>query len=361
MLAELVVILVMLITVAFVYLKGTVIKTFVLLINAFVASVVAFAYFETLGRLVIGYGFPSELAFATVLALIFVLALVILNVVSGKLVLTDIYFGDLYDRIIRSLIAAFAGFVIAGVILTVAAMTPIGTKWPYERFNAQNKNVHPTKPDKTLILNADGFITNFTSWLSRGSMSGKKSLAVFHPDLLNEIYLNRIGQDKDNLAITGAQAIQVQAAWIPETELVSASDNQPISRIPGTKAVIVRAGIKNGAIKDGGALTKTWQVTFTMSQLRLLCKDRNSADSLAGKSKLAYPKGYIRDANTVEQKNLTDKISLSGSDFSTGTKWLDLLFHIPVDTVPVMLQFKQNSADKVRLVSSDKIPSPLQP
>ena len=66
MLAELVVILVILITVAFIYLKGTVIKAFLLLINTFVASTVAFAYFETLGRLIIGYGFLSELAFAVV-------------------------------------------------------------------------------------------------------------------------------------------------------------------------------------------------------------------------------------------------------------------------------------------------------
>ena len=357
MLAELVVILVMLITVAFVYLKGTVIKTSVLLINAFVASVVAFAYFETLGRLAIGYGFPSELAFAVSLALIFILALVILNVASGKLVPTDIYFGDFYDRLIRSFIAAFAGFVIAGVVLTAAAMAPIGAKWPYERFNAENKIARPAEPDKTLILNADDFITNFASWLSRGSLSGKKSLAVFHPDLLNEIYLNRIGQDKDNLAITGAEAIQVQAAWIPETELVSASDNQPIRESPGTKAVIVRAGIKSGAVKDGGALTKDWQITFTMSQMRLSCKDRNSADNLAGKGELVYPKGYIRDANTVEQKNLTDKIILSKTDFLTAAKRLDLLFYIPVDTVPVLLEFKQNSADGVKL--GNKIPPPL--
>jgi hypothetical protein len=364
MLAELVVILIMLITVAFVYLKGTVIKTSVLLINAFVASTVAFAYFETLGRLAIGYGLPSELAFAVVLALIFMLALVILSVVSNKLLPTDIYFGDFHDKIIRSFIAAVTGFVIAGVILTAAAMMPIGAKWPYERFNAENKIASLTKPDKSLILNADGFITSFTSWLSRGSMSGKKSFAVFHPDLLNEIYLNRIGLGNDNLAVTGTQAIQVQAAWIPETELlVSASDNnQPISGTPGTKAVVVRAGIKSGAIKDGGALTKEYKITFTMSQLRLLCKDRNSADSFAGKGKLAYPKGFIKDANTVEQKNLTDKISLSAADFSTGTKWFDLLFYIPVDTVPVLLEFKLNAVASVgRLLSGENIPPPLKP
>ena len=109
--------------------------------------------------------------------------------------------------------------------------------------------------------------------------------------------------------------------------------------------------------KGGRSTTKEWQITFTMSQIRLLCKDSNSADNLAGKGKLVYPKGYIRDANTVDQKNLTDKIILSKTDFLTAAKRLDLLFYIPVDTVPVMLEFKQNSADGVKL--GNKIPPPL--
>jgi hypothetical protein len=360
MLAELTIILVILITVALNYLKGTTIKAFVFLINVFVSSLVAFAYFETLGRLAIGYGLPSELSFALALTVSFVLSLVILNVGSSKLVSTDIYFGDFYDKIIRSCIAALAGFVIGGVVLTIIAMTPIDAKWPYERFNAE-KIDRLGKPDKTLILNADGFITNFVSWLSQGSMSGKKSLAVFHPELLNEIYLNRIGQDKFNPTVTGAEAIQVQTAWIPANTLISASDNQPISGDPGTKAVIVRTGIKSGKIKEGGTLTEDSQVTFTMAQFRLSCKDRNSADNLFGKGRLAYPKGYLTDANTVEQQSLAEKTTLvGGTSFSKGIKWFDLLFYIPVDTVPVLLEFKQNAVVSVpKLISGDKIPPPL--
>ncbi len=334
MLAELAVILVILVTVTFIYLKGTVIKAFLLLINTFVAATVAFAYFETLGRLIIGYGLVVEWAFAAVLILIFALVLAILNAVGGKLVPADIYFGDFSDRVIRCLIAAFAGLAIAGVILTAVAMMPIGTKWPYERFSATVSN--PTEPEKTLILSADGFITSVSSWLSRGSMSGQKSLAVFHPDLLNEIYLNRIGCDKDNSAVAGESAISVETAWAAQTELVSASDNQPIRGGSQTKAVIVKAATEGK--------------TFTMSQVRLVCKGSDSADNWKGSGQVVWPVGYITRENVVDRKNLSEKVTL---------RQLDFVFYIPTDTVPVMLQFKQNAVASVgRLVSGDKTPPP---
>jgi hypothetical protein len=336
MLAELAVILVILATVGFIYLKGTVIKAFLLLINAFVAATVAFAYFETLGRLIIGYGIMVEWALGAVLILIFAIALAILNAVGGKLVPADIYFGDFADRIIRSLITVFTGLVIAGVILTAVAIMPIGTKWPYERFSPTLGR--STEPDKQLILNADGFITSFTSWLSRGSMSSKKSLAAFHPDFLNEIYLNRIGCDKDNLSVAGAYAISVETASAPQTELVSASDNQPMKEGSRAKAVIVKANTEG---------------TFTMSQVRLICKASDSADDFRGSGKVVWPVGYITRENIVERKNLSEKVTL---------RQLDFVFYIPTDTVPVMLQFKQNAVAPVgKLESGQTTPPPQTP
>lgn len=318
--AELAVIAIILATIAFIYLKGSVIRAFLLLINALIAATVAFAYFETLGRLIIGYEMLVKWALAASLILIFAIVLAILDAIGSKLMPTDLYFGDFADRIIRSLLAVFPGIIIAGVILTAVAMMPIGTKWPYERFTAAVRN--PTEPDKTLILNADGFITTFSSWLSRGSMSGKKSLAVFHPDFLNEIHLNRIGTDKNNLAIAEESTISVEAARSPQTELVSASDNQPISEGSRAKAVIIRAR------RDG---------TFSMSQVRLICKKSDSGGNLTGSGEVVWPIGHITRGNVVIRKSLSEKI------ISDPAIPLDFVFYIPADTVPVMLQYKLNS------------------
>ena len=359
MLGELIVILVIVATVAYIYLTGSAIKSFLLLVNGLISSTVALAFFETAGRMILRYG--GQWAFGGSFILIFVIVFALLNALTGKLAPENVYFGDYPDKAVRSFIAIFAGLVLAGVLLITITLMPVGTKLPYERFNPQNKNLRPDEPDKKLILNADGFVVSAASWFSRGSMSGKNSLAVFHPDFLNEIYLNRIGQDEGNLATMGAQAVQVKDAWIAPAELLSASDNQPLSPGPGKKVVIVRAGLNSRKIADGGIMTEYSSTAFTMVHIRLSCKNSDSADNLTGSGEMVYPVGFIRNGNIVECKNLNDEIKLSGSDFADGgIKWFDFVFYVPADTVPVMLQFKLNAVAQIgKLVSGDKIPASL--
>ncbi|PKL50887.1 MAG: hypothetical protein CVV39_00795 [Planctomycetes bacterium HGW-Planctomycetes-1] len=360
MLAELIVIVVILATVGFIYVKGSTIKSFTLLMNALIGSTAALSFFETAGRLILGYGYGGEWVFGGTFIVIFVLVFLLLNVLAEKLAPENVHFGDFPDIAVRSFISIFTGLVIAGAVLIAAALMPIGTKLPYGRFNPQNKNLRPTQPDKGLILNADGFTASLASWFSRGSISGKKSLAVFHPDFINEIHLNRIGINKNNTIITGNQAVEVKAAWLAPAELVSASDNQPLSPPSGKKIVIVRTGISNRNIKDGGAMPESGTMSFTTSQIRLSCKANESANDLTGSAELAFPIGFIRKGNVVEIQNLTNEINLTSKDFSGGKKWYDFVFYISADSVPVMIQFKLNSAAQIgKLVSGDKIPVSL--
>jgi hypothetical protein len=360
MLAELAVVVVILAMVIFVYLKGTLIKSFGILISALVASTVAMSFFETLAKLVIGYGFGGEWAPGAIFLLLFVLVFAILNAIGDQFTPADLYFGDFPDRAARALVGAFAGFVVAGVILLTAAMMPIGTKWPYERFNAEGGSVRPTDPDKSLLLNADGFVAGFTSWVSQGSMAGKKSMALFHPDFVNEIHLNRIGKDKNNLSIAGSDAISVKAAWDANSELISETNKQSLSAASGTRQVIVRAAIDGRLVKDGGALSEDGIVTFTLAQFRLMCKDKDSAGDLKGSGEIIYPVGILKKNNIVEEKKNVEDIIVGRSSFDGGAKTLDLVFNVPIDKTPTLLEFKQNAVAQItRLVSGENIPAPL--
>jgi hypothetical protein len=360
MLAELAVIVVTLAMVIFVYLKSTLIKSFVILISVLVASLAAMSYFETLAKLVIGYGFGGEWATGAIFLLVFVLVFAILNAIGDQFTPADLYFGDFPDRIARALVGVFAGFVVAGVVLLTASMMPIGTKWPYERFNAEGGSVRPAEPDKSLLLNADGFVAGFTSWVSKGSMAGKKSLALFHPDFVNEIHLNRIGKDKNNLSIAGADAISVKAAWDANSELISETDKQPLSAASGTRLVIVRAAIDGRVVKEGGALSEDGSVAFTLAQFRLMCKDKDSAGDLKGSGETIYPIGILKKNNIVEDKKIIEEIIVERSSFDSGAKTLDLVFNVPTGKTPVILEFKQNAVAQItRLVSGENIPAPL--
>jgi hypothetical protein len=120
--------------------------------------------------------------------------------------------------------------------------------------------------------------------------------------------------------------------------LVSASDNQPISEGSRTKAVIIKTAAEG---------------LFTMSQIRLVCKAGDSANNLQGSGQVVWPIGYISRDNVVDLKNLTEKIT---------TNRLDLVFYIPADAVPVMLQFKQNAVAQVgKLESGETTPPPQTP
>ncbi|MGD0784894.1 MAG: CvpA family protein [Sedimentisphaerales bacterium] len=360
MIAELIVIIVILATAVFAYLKGSVVKSSLLFINAIISSTIAFSFFETAGKIIIGYGYGGQWVLGGCFAAIFIFLIVLLNALTNKLAPAGIHFSELNDKIARSVIAVFAGLIIAGVILITAALLPLGTSWPYERFDPQNKKLRPAEPDKGLILRADGFTAALASWFSRGSLCSSKSFAVFHPNFLNEIFLNRIRQDENNWIIAGSEAVDVKDAWEPNstTKLVSATDSQPLGAIPGTKTVIVRTGLKGGSITRGGAMTEDNKLTFTLAQIRLLCKADRS--TLTGSSQVAYPVGFIRSENIVDCKSLIEEIRLKTSDFTGGVKWFDFVFQIPADTVPVLLEFKLNAAAEVgKLVSGSKIPSPL--
>jgi len=346
MIAELIVIVVIFTVMGYIFLKGTIVKSFVFFMNDLLAATVALSFFETAGRLVIGYGYGGQWIFAGVLVLIFALVFILLLAISDKLMPEDLHLGDMIDQVVRCVIAIPTGLVIAGVLIIAVNLSPLPEKWPYQRFAMDNKNTKPTEPDKTLFLNADGFVASFSSTLSSGSMSGKKSLATFHPDLLNELSLNRIVTEESNPIVAGTEAIAVSKAYEADPIL---AESEPIkkSRTAGTKTIIVQTDIRNTPVKDGGALyaIETGTVTLTMAQLRLICTD--SADNLSGRGQVVYPVGWLINETTPDLKTMTEEIKLTGSDFPNGVKTLKLIYNIPSDKVPVMLQFKINAVAEI--------------
>ncbi|GAI19931.1 unnamed protein product, partial [marine sediment metagenome] len=141
--------------------------------------------------------------------------------------------------------------------------------------------------------------------------------------------------------VTSSQAIEVpekKAAW-PAPEGLKDSSGRTIPPKTGHNLTIVRMGIKRNALKDAGK--------FTLSQLRLVCKQKSNADNLAGKGKSTYPIGYLKTADLLQIKQLKDQIKLERSDFKGTVRWLDFAFYVPNDFLPVLVEFKQNNIAKM--------------
>ncbi|HBG27322.1 MAG: hypothetical protein A2Y10_13230 [Planctomycetes bacterium GWF2_41_51] len=343
MIAELVVFAAIVVIMGYMYLKGSIVRSFIFFINAIIASTVAISFFETAGRMLIGYGYGGQWIFMAVFVLIFAIFFILLLAISDKLAPDELYFGDLPDRVVRCIICIPLGMVLAGVLLIAVNLSPLPGKWPYERFDLENKNARPSAPDKSLILNADGLVAGFASAISKGSMAGSKSLDVFHPQLLNEFSLNRVISEESNPIMAGTDAITVKKAYEADSVLASSIQNRPA----GSKLIVVETEIRNSSVKDGGALyaIETGTVTFTMGQVRLICKE--SPDTLTGTAEVIYPIGWLINETTLDPKAMTEEIKLTGADFPSGTKTLKFVFNIPSNTKPVMLQFKINAVDEI--------------
>ena len=337
--ANLLVVLVILGCAAYQYLKGTLVKSFAMVITTICASVVAFGYFEPLANVLVGRNILVPWAQPLSFVLLFVLAFAILQTIAGQLTRQPVDLGLLPERIGRVVCGIFLGLIISGLLLTALAMAPLPTEYPYQRFNKTRPDAE--KPKKALF-NADGLATGWFSIISSGSFSGKRSFATLHPAFLDQVFLNR-HKIKDEISIiTGAEAIEIpkkEAAW-PAPEGLRDSNGKPLSLKNGHNLTIVRVGINKKAIKDAGR--------FTLSQLRLVCKEKSRAKNpLAGKGRSIYPVGYLKTADQLQIKQLNDEITLDRDDFGKAVRWIDFAFYVPNGFTPVLVEFKQNNIAEV--------------
>ncbi|MBW8041201.1 MAG: hypothetical protein FVQ85_14525 [Planctomycetes bacterium] len=344
---------------AFQYLKGTLVKAFAMIIVTICASVVAFAYFEALAGLFIG-GRDSSLKFIPPhwiqplsFLLLFLFTFAALQTLAEYLTRQQVDLGLWPERIGRVVCGIFLGLILSSLLITTLAMAPIPNNYPYQRFEQRRPDAE--RPKKTMFNN-DALASGLFGTLSKGSLSGKRSFATVHPAFIDQLFLNR-HNIADNIPITTSdKAIAVprkNGAW-HAPEGIKDSDGNPISPKSGHLLMFVRIAMNKGAVADAG--------TFTMSQLRLICKRQSDAEKpLAGKGQNVYPIGYIMAPDTVQIKRLNDVIKVTRDDFAKESmeKWIDFAFHVPAGSLPVLLEFKQNCIAQVpQPVTAEQAPPP---
>lgn len=377
-LASLAVVLIILGCVAYQYFRGTFVGAFATIIIAICASVAAFGFFEVLANIFISRGADSRLlsllpwAQPLCFALLFIIVFGMLQ--TGVMFLTrqPIDLGFLPERIGRVVCGLFLGLILAGLLLTALEMAPLPIKYPYQRFGGKRHKV---------LLKANGFATGLFSIVSGGSFSGNRSFSTIHPDYLDQLYLNRLISGTSILT-SKSPAISVpskQAVWpAPESlneqisqlvlqlnrqgklkdELTDESISMPGPVSSNYQPTIVRVGIKRSALStkdeiNGGA--------FILPQLRLICKQQGYGEGpLAGAGINIYPIGHLKAADQIQ---VSTEIEIERNDFEEGAreKWIDFVFCVPRDYVPVLVEFKQNSIVEIRpsaIVTADKAPPP---
>lgn len=381
--ASLAVIIIVLGCAAYQYFKGTFIRAAATIIIAICAGMAAFGFYELLANVFISRGDTSRflpiVPWAQPLCFTLLFIIVFGALQTGIIFLTQngkIDLGFLPERIGRVVCGILLGLLISGYLLTVLGMAPLPNKYPYQRFDSGRKKV---------LLNTDGLVAGLFSIASKGGLSGKSSFATIHPNFIDQIHLNRMVSGTSILT-SKTPAISLPKPTEPAVWPAPDSLNEQINKLvsdlnrqgklkddstgkfmsmPGPvssdyQPKIVRIGINSRAMRSQAKITAG---TFTLAQLRLVCKRQGFGDApLAGTGIYVYPVGHMKTENEIQ---VSTQIKLeSKNDFKDNAKekWIDFVFCIPRDYVPILVEFKQNSILEISprsIVTADKAPPPV--
>ena len=331
---------------ALMYLKSTFVKSFFTVIISIISVAAAFGYFELLAGFLIEKNKLVPLAQPICFAVLFIVTFSILQTIAQQITRKPVDFGFMPEAIGRIICGIFLGLIVSGTLVTALVMAPLSNNLPYKRFDMEGKT-------KKVLLNADGFVTGWFGLLSKGPLSGQESFAAIHPQFLNETFLNRFNTANGVKAVTaepGLNLLKEAAAW-PAPENIRDAQNPKVTIEPksGNNLIVVRAGISKKAYSAGDS-------KFAFCQLSIVCKNQSDTkDPLKGNGEVYYPIGYFTTKTTVQKVKLTEYMALKAADFDGQIAWLDLVFDITANSVPVMVKFKQNNIKRIpKLLNADQ-------
>jgi hypothetical protein len=345
---------------AYQYFKGNIVRAVATVLVTLIASFIAFGFFETVAKLLIGFEAVQSLGawvYVICFAMLFLFCFAVFQTGIIAIMREPISLGDWPEKIGRPIVGIFQGWILSGVVLVIACIAPLPNAYPYARFDERNPNMD--KPTKA-FLNADGLVTGWFSMVSKGSFSAiskPRSFALMRASFLDQIYLNRHAVGKKVSVLTKEVAIDMPAkaaVWEAKDNLVD-QDQNALATKAGCRAMIVRINLKKKGLSEHSP--------FTLGQVRIVCKVTSEAsEALQGQGVVVYPTGYMSAANTVLTKSLSDKIVVSTDAFgSKGSRPIDFVCFVPTDLTPVLAEFKLNNAAKIPApVTGDKIP-PIEP
>ena len=302
-----------------------------------VAALVSMNYFEPLGGWLVTVGLPASGIQAIALLVLFAAILFAFRFVSDKFVKGNMNFPVIIDRVGATFFGLISSLTIGGVIfmglqLSAAPARLLG----FDRCPTLAK---PSE-DSSLFPNADGFVTSLMAQASNYCFSGRNNFSQYHPDILREVYLNRLVLDPGSRREAAEDAAEVKNAWLIGDSIIDLEAGQAIGPSRGQTFVGVSLRIKSGKGSDStGARDPDSAIRFVLGNVRVVGFDREDRRS---SGYACYPLGIIQPGGGAFSRVGLDE----GKFFSDRAGQIDLLFEWPEDmrkTPPLFLEFKRSA------------------
>lgn len=321
---------------------------------------------------------------------IFLVSLMVMRVIVDVVIVDNMKFPVLVERIAGGAFGLVTAMIIIGVVATGIQMLSFPPQWlgftRYALIDANtgaNINLTPEEAKKTeldvlsqidlstvefrrrsLWLSPDKLAVALASHLSDNALAGEASFREAHPDLLDESHWSRfspIGQ-----ATTVARkpdAIQVEASWeLPAKSLLVITRDQKKSvhllespkdseeKLPsGHRYLAVRATLTPDAADQDN------EYRFTTHQVRLVAKTKRGTITSYG---LVGINAAPEELSAATGKDLYYRLA-EGQAVSRKTGRFNFVFMLPDDVEPWYIVFRQNARALVRSIQQDPPKAPL--
>jgi hypothetical protein len=335
---------------AYFVLNSTILRAFGTLLCTLLGLIAAYAYFEVLASVLLSK--KPELGattYAISFGVIFIIAFMLLLTIAQQIKVAKVDLGPLTEKVGRGILGFIIGIMFAGVLLTILNAAPLPEAYPYQRFEANNPQLD--KPNSA-FLNADGFTAGIFKSLSGKSLGGKISFAAIHPQLPNDLYLNRVAM-KNSISSNADKGLKIdkKAVWLVGDSLKDI-ENAPVSPATGKRLVVVRFGLNQKAFKDVSP--------FKMYQVRCIGVDGSAKNKFKADGTAFYAIGYLTKEQTVTKKHAGNAIKLVKGNFADAVCYIDFIFEIPTDVEPAFAAFKlDNIVELPKITAGDQVPEPV--
>ena len=203
--ALILILLIVVLTMAFFYLKCSLMQSICTLWFAVISTILAFAFFEVVANLIISYGYGIKYAHAICFTLIFILSFALLKAFGEFIVGANIDLGPTPKMVAALVCGLLCGFIMSGNLLVAMGMVPIQNVLFYSRFEPDGSII--LSNPKTPALNADGFVAGLFNMVSNGSMRANQSFAVLHSNFISQNHLNRLKVKENVTPICGKEGL----------------------------------------------------------------------------------------------------------------------------------------------------------
>lgn len=357
-------------------------SAFIMLLEAAIASMLAFGFHESVASMLGDSGTMRDIGPPLAMMLIFLVSLAVMRVLTDRLVQDAVNFPLQIDRAGAGVCGFLTGMIVVGTTLVAIQMFPFESSvLGFSRFETD----HEGRPSRqSLMIRPDGFTLGTMGFLSKGAFGAGNPIGQAKPDLLGDLFWVRNGPQREAGLVVPPGCLSVQGYWetrqihqvqqrgISGTEL--RREFKPVEATSLEKFLVCRVTLDSSAAFP----PDKQEIRFRVPQFRVVGPRPAAEGGTSGELKI-YPACGMSDLYTNKDHNLKEvkpeqaqrlvrfglktdfllNATTANAILKNGKYQFDVVFEVPETFEPWYMEFKQGGrAELTKSLMRKESPGP---